>query len=316
LFCGFDAVGFVLDCPPEDKVDTTAFSAVIDEFIGAATGAPSRATLIASLPETLSAKVRARCLAAGVVPLQGQREALEALSLAAAAGAVWGEGGDVELSIPATKIGHERTLLEHEAKTALAACGVRIPRSKSVTHARVSAAAAELGFPVVIKVQSANLQHKSDIGGVILNVRTEAEAAAAAKRLRDLSEDFLVEEMITDGVAEILVGAVIDAQFGLTLVIGAGGVFTELLQDSISLLPPFSRESIEAALQGLTVMKMLQGFRGKPRADVPALIDAILAVSRYADENLGSLVELDVNPVIVRPIGAGAVAADALIRLA
>jgi acyl-CoA synthetase (NDP forming) len=306
----------VLDCPPEDKADTSAFCAVIDEFIGAATGAPSRAMLIASLPETLSANVRSRCLAAGVVPLQGQREALEALSLAASAGAVWEKGGQVVLRIPPRKIGHDRSLLEHEAKAALAACGVRIPRSRSVTRPRVSAAAAELGFPVVIKVQSAKLQHKSDIGGVVLNVRTEAEAAAAANRLSDLSEDFLVEEMITDGVAEILVGAVIDPQFGLTLVIGAGGVLTELLQDSVSLLPPFSRESIEAALHGLTVMRMLEGFRGKPRADVPGLIDAILAVSRYADENLGSLVELDVNPVIVRPIGAGAVAADALIRLA
>ena len=316
LRCGFDAVGFVLDCPPEGKADTAAFIAVIDEFIGAAIGAPSRAALIASLPETLSAKVRARCLAAGVVPLQGQREALEALSLAAAVGAAWGEGGHVVLRIPASKIGHERTLLEHEAKAALAACGVRIPRASVVTRRKVAAAAAELGFPVVIKVESADLQHKSDVGGVVLNVRTEAEAAAAAERLGALTEHFLVEEMITDGVAEILVGAVIDAQFGLTLVVGAGGVLTELLQDSVSLLPPFSRESIEAALQGLTVMKMLQGFRGKPRADVPALIDAILAVSRYAEANLGSLVELDVNPVIVRPMGAGAVAADALIRLA
>jgi hypothetical protein len=148
-----------------------------------------------------------------------------------------------------------------------------------------------------------------------LNVQTRAEAAAAAERLSTLTEHFLVEEMITDGVAEILVGAVLDAQFGLTLVVGAGGVLTELLHDSVSLLPPFSRESIEAALQGLTIMKMLRGFRGKPHADVPALIDAILAVGRYAQENLGSLIELDVNPIIVRPLGAGAVAADALIRL-
>jgi acetate---CoA ligase (ADP-forming) len=316
LRCGFDAVGFVLDCPPEATADTAAFVAAIDEFIAAAIGAPSRAALIASLPETLSAKVRARCLAAGVVPLQGQREALEALSLAAAAGTVWGAGGAVALHIRAHKIGQDRTLLEHEAKAALAACGVRIPRFKSVTRAGVSAAAADLGFPVVIKVQSDTWQHKSDVGGVVLNVRTQAEAAAAAERLGALSEDFLVEEMITDGVAEILVGAVMDMQFGLTLVVGAGGVLTELLQDSVSLLPPFNRDSIEAALQGLTVMKMLQGFRGKPRADVPALVDAVLAVSRYAEMNLGSLVELDVNPVIVRPIGLGAVAADALIRLA
>jgi acyl-CoA synthetase (NDP forming) len=316
LRCGFDAVGFVLDCPPENKADTTAFIAVIDEFISASRGAPSRAALVASLPETLSPAVRERCLAAGVIPLQGQREALEALNLAAAVGLVWGSGSQVQLRLPSARTGRDRTLLEQEAKAALAQCGVPIPRAQSVNRREVTAAAMQLGFPVVIKVVRADLHHKSDVGGVVLNVRTEAEAAAAAERLSVLADCFLVEEMITDGVAEILVGAVIDAQFGLTLVVGAGGVLTELLQDSVSLLPPFSRESIEQALAGLTVMKMLQGFRGKPAADVPALVDAILAVGRYAQDNLASLVELDVNPIIVRPIGRGAVAADALIRLA
>ena len=157
---------------------------------------------------------------------------------------------------------------------------------------------------------------ESDVGGVILNVRTAAAAREAADLLRAHAETFLVEEMIADGVAEILVGAVIDAQFGLTLVIGAGGVLTELLRDTVTLLPPFSRATIEAALKRLTVSKMLGGFRGRPPADVPALIDAILAVTRYADANLEALVELDVNPVIVRAAGAGAVAVDALIRLA
>jgi acetyl-CoA synthetase len=316
LRCGFDVVGFVLDCPPEGKADTAAFILAIDEFIGASIGAPTRAALIASLPETLSAAVRERCLAAGVVPLQGQREALEALSLAGAVGETWGVAGQLELRIPAGRKGTERTLLEGEAKAALAACGLRIPRSSSVTRREVAAAATALGFPVVVKVARADLQHKSDVGGVVLNVRSAAEAAAAAELLSALSEDFLVEEMITDGVAEILVGAVVDAQFGLTLVIGAGGVLTELVQDSVSLLPPFTPASIEAGLQRLTVSKMLEGFRGKPRADVPALVDAIVAVGRYAEANVASLIELDVNPVIVRPTGAGAVAVDALIRLA
>ncbi|HEY5102225.1 MAG TPA: acetate--CoA ligase family protein [Steroidobacteraceae bacterium] len=316
LRCGFDVVGFVLDCPPEDKADTSAFIAVIDEFIAAAIGAPSRAALIASLPETLSAGVRERCLAAGVIPLQGQREALEALSLAASVGAARGGTCKVELRIPRRNPDRDRTLLEHEGKAALAAFGVAIPRSRFVSRDGVAAAASDLGFPVVIKAANAELKHKSDVGGVVLNVRTTAEAAAAAARLSALATHFLVEEMVSDGVAEVLVGALIDQQFGLTLVVGAGGVLTELLQDSVSLLPPYTRANIEAALQNLTVMKLLRGFRGKPAADVPALVDTILAIGRYAEEHIDSLVELDVNPVIVRALGAGAVAVDALIRLA
>jgi acetyl-CoA synthetase len=316
LRCGFDAVGFVLDSPPEGKADVSAFTVAIDEFIAAARGAPTRAVLIATLPETLSPAVRERCLAAGVVPLQGQREALEALNLAGLVGEAWSSTQELHLRIPLAGRGAARTLPELQAKAALAAFGVRIPRSRSATRSEVADVAAELGFPVVVKVASAELAHKSDVGGVILNVRTATEAAAAAERLSALTDSFLVEEMITDGVAEILVGAVVDAQFGLTLVVGAGGVLTELLQDSVSLLPPFTAASISAALQRLTVNKMLQGFRGKPRADVPALVEAIVAVGRYAEANLASLTELDVNPVIARPEGAGAVAVDALIRLA
>jgi len=89
LHAGYDAVGFMLDCPPEPKADTASFDAVIEVFIAAAQAAPSRAALIASLPETISARIRALCLAGGVVPLQGQREALEALSLAGGVGESW-----------------------------------------------------------------------------------------------------------------------------------------------------------------------------------------------------------------------------------
>jgi hypothetical protein len=168
---------------------------------------------------------------------------------------------------------------------------------------------------LVIKASGAHLEHKTEVGGVVLNVRTEAEVMKAAERLAKLSDTLLVEEMFTDGVAEILIGVIVDPQFGQVLVLGAGGVFTEILSDSVSLLPPWTRASIESALRGLAVGKLLGGYRGKPAADVEALTGAILGVARYASENVAALVELDVNPVIVRPAGLGAVAVDAMIRL-
>jgi acetyl-CoA synthetase len=121
--------------------------------------------------------------------------------------------------------------------------------------------------------------------------------------------------MLTDGVLEILIGIIVDPQFGQVLVLGAGGVLTEVLSDSVSLLPPWTYESVEAALQRLTIRKLFSGYRGKPAADVRALIDTILGVARYASGNVATLVELDVNPVIVRPERLGAVAVDTMIRL-
>jgi acetyl-CoA synthetase len=321
---GYDAAGFMLDSPPEGKADPAAYDAVIDVFIEAAAGAPTRAALIGSLPETMSARIRGRCLDGGVIPLQGQREALEALSLAAGVGAAWTNSPTVLLQVPPTAAGPPQSsgatpriyaLGEHEGKAALAEFGVRIPRGRLVAAHIAAETALALGFPVVIKASGAHLEHKTELGGVVLNIRTEADARSAAKQLTKLSDTLLVEEMFTDGVAEILIGVIVDPQFGQVLVLGAGGVFTEVMSDSVSLLPPWTSASIESALQRLTISRLFGGYRGKPAADVPALIDTILGVARYASGNLTRLVEIDVNPVIVRPAGLGAVAVDAMIRL-
>jgi acyl-CoA synthetase (NDP forming) len=312
---GYDAVGFMIDCPPEGQADASAYLHGIEEFIAASPGARCRAAVISSLPESLPPATRAQCLAAGVVPLQGQREALEALDLAGSVGDAWRCGARVELRRPRAPGDRSRALSEHAAKAALSAYGVRVPRS-AVARARDAATAAEaLGFPVVIKATGAALEHKSEVGGVVLNVRSTAEAAAAAQRLAPLSESLLIEEMIADGVAEVLIGVTVDPQFGQLLVLGAGGVLTELLRDSVTLLPPFDAAAVVAALQRLRVARLLGGFRGRPAGDLPALVETALACARYAQANLDTLAELDINPVIVRPAGSGAVAVDALIRL-
>ena len=318
LHAGYDAAGFMLDCPPAHKADTASFDAVIDVFIEASHGSPTRAALIASLPETMGPSVRRRCMMGGVTPLQGQREALEALALAGGVGAAWRDNPVVELNLPpvdASAAQPIETIGEQQGKTELAAFGLTIPRGKIVPAHAAAEAAAELGFPVVIKAAAANLEHKTEAGGVALNIRSAAEAAAAAERLAKLSPMLLVEEMFTDGVAEILIGIINDPQFGQVLVLGAGGVFTEIMADSVSLLPPWSRDAIAAGLRRLTIAKLFGGYRGKPAADVDALIEAVLSVARYAAANVSRLVELDVNPIIVRPAGRGAVAVDTMMRM-
>jgi acetyl-CoA synthetase len=315
---GYDAVGFMLDFPPDGKADASSFDAAIGAYIAASRGAPSRVALISSLPETLSERVRRHCLDGGIVPLQGQREALEALASAGAVGPAWRLGPGVELHIPRARppVAEIRSLSEADGKAALAQFGVPIPRNRRVPPSQAAACAESLGFPVVIKAVGGHLEHKSEVGGVVLNLRSVADAEAAARRLSVLSDTLLVEEMISDGVAEILVGLIVDAQFGQVLVLGSGGVLTELLADSVTLLPPFTRASIESALASLKLGTLLGGYRGKPSGDVPALIDAVISVTRYAAAHLDTLSEIDVNPIIVRPAGRGAVAVDALIRLA
>ena len=332
---GFDAVGFMIDCPSALKADPASYIAAIEEFIAAYPGAgaatvgpatagatvaasPTRGAVICSLPESLDAKTREMCLAAGVVPLQGQRQALEALDLAASVGEAWASGARVELRTPAAdhdRSARARTLSEPEGKAALAAFGVRVPQSRVVKAHDAATAAEAIGFPVVMKAASASLEHKSDVGGVVINIRTRAEATAAADRLARLSDTLLVEEMVADGVAEVLIGMTVDPQFGQVLVLGAGGVLTELLRDTVSLLPPFTAPAIKSALMRLKVSKLLTGYRGRPPGDIAALVETALACTRYAAANVDKLLEFDINPVIVRPAGRGAVAVDALIRM-
>ncbi len=315
LNAGYDVAAYMLDFPPDDRADPSSFMMPIDEFIAASRGAPTRAALLAALPETIFLSLRERLLAAGVIPLQGQREAIEALDLAAQIGRTWRGDPAVELRIPRHVAGPVRTLAEDAGKQALAAFGLPVPAAHAVAPQAAAAAAEALGYPVAIKALSAALAHKSDVGGVVLNVRSAAEAAAAGERLAALADQVLVEPMVTDGVAEILVGITVDPQFGQVLVLGAGGVMTEYLKDSTSLLPPFSAAQVRAALAGLRVARLLAGFRGKPAGDVEALVEAVLAVTRYAAAHVDTLAELDVNPIIVRPSGRGVVAVDVLIRL-
>jgi acetyl-CoA synthetase len=332
---GFDATGFMIDSPPEGQADPAAYVAAIEQYIEAFPGPPLRGAVICSLPESMAASTREMCLAAGIMPLQGQREALEALNLAGEVGETWATDAHVELRIPPNGAhseptvsaqavsplepratdGRIATLTEHTGKAALAAFGVTIPESQVVAPENAAMAAQNIGFPVVIKASGAHLEHKSDVGAVVINIRSAADAAEAAQRLSRLSDKLLVEQMICDGVAEMLVGVTVDPQFGQVLVIGAGGVLTELLRDSVTLLPPFTSASVEAAINRLKISRLLAGYRGKPAGDIPALVTTVLACGHYAEANLGTLVELDINPVIVRPAGLGAVAVDALIRL-
>jgi acetate---CoA ligase (ADP-forming) len=313
LRAGYDAVAFMLDCPPEHSADDSAYVSVVKQFAEALPGSATRGALVSSLPESMSPATRRLCLETGIVPLQGQREALEALDLAARVGASWRCATPLELRRPHRSAGAAHALAEPEAKSALAAFGVSVPRSAVVAVRDAAEAAAAIGFPVAMKATGAALEHKSEVGGVVLNVRTPKEATAAAQRLARLSDTLLIEEMITDGVAEILVGITVDPQFGQLLLLGAGGILTELWRDSVSLLPPFSAAGVETALRQLRTAPLLQGFRGRVAADVPALVETVLACTRYAAAHVEQLAELDLNPVIVRP--RGAVAVDALIRL-
>jgi acetyl-CoA synthetase len=174
--------------------------------------------------------------------------------------------------------------------------------------------ARELGCPVTLKVSSAAIAHKTEAGGVALNLKNDDEVAAAATRMAKLAPEVLVERMVSGAVAELIIGLKSDPQFGLALVIGAGGVLTELLKDTITLILPTSRAEIERAVRSLKVWTLVEGFRGKS-GDHDGAVKAIEAVAAFAATHAALIEEIDVNPLLVLPPGQGAIAVDALIKI-
>ena len=249
---------------------------------------------------------------AGVLPLLGLDDALDAIEASVALPI------DVAQPITARLAATDSVMLDEAAsKRALAAYGVIVPPGRLAHSPDGAADAAEAcGYPVVLKAVGAALMHKTEMGAVRLNLRDAAAVREAAASLAGLSDAILVERMVTDAVAEVIVGIARDPAIGPYLVLGSGGVLAELVGDTAILLLPASEAAIREALAGLKVAKLLAGYRGKPAGDVDALVRAVLGVQDYAIAMLGRLLELDVNPVMVRPAGLGAVAADALIRLA
>ena len=211
---------------------------------------------------------------------------------------------------------------ETAARRIFADAGLPVIESRLCGTARDAAeAAAELGFPVALKIASPDIAHKSDMGGVALDLGTAEAVAraftalvAAARSARPGAhvEGILVSPMITGGV-EMILGVQHDPTFGPVVMCGLGGVFVEILAD-VSFRPaPFDAAEAHRMLRELQGYPLLAGARGRPRGDVDALADALAALSRFAAAHAGQLDSAELNPVVVRPAGQGVVALDALI---
>jgi acyl-CoA synthetase (NDP forming) len=276
----------------------------------AATGA--RAAVVAALPENMPEALANELATKGVAPMFGLDDALTAFELAAKIGRNWAAEEPPLLPAPVHVAGTETTLTEFEAKQLLKAHGLRVPDGVICKAADAMAAAEKLGYPVTLKVSSSAIAHKTEAGGVALNLRNADDVKAAAARMANLAPDVLVEKMVTGAVAELIVGLTTDPQFGTAMVIGAGGILTELLKDTATLLLPTTRGEIESALASLKVWKIVDGFRSKS-GDKAAVIAAIEAIARFAEAHRGRIDELDVNPLLVT--ADDAIAVDALIKM-
>jgi acyl-CoA synthetase (NDP forming) len=293
-------------------------------FIRATRAAGIPAAVCSSLAENIDEETRDLLVAGGVAPLQGLDEAVAAVAAAAdfAARRAATQGRDLRLAPVRRPAGRPVTLDEWQGKQRLAMAGLAVPEGRLVAGEDAPAAARALGFPVALKLVSPSLPHKTEAGAVRLGLADEAAVAAAVAAMRRspavrvagaAEAPFLVERMVADTVAELLVGISHDPQFGHVLTLGSGGVLVELVRDAVSLLLPIGRADIEQALDRLKAAALIAGYRGRPVGDRASAVDAILAVAAFAAADGDRLHDLDINPLAVRP--RGAVALDVLLRV-
>ncbi|CAJ95170.1 Pimeloyl-CoA synthetase [Cupriavidus necator] len=343
---------------PANPVDVTAqisndpeiFTATLDRLLDAGydsllmwlgpavtnarAGAPIRATIeriAATRPDVLQtinliggAEVTSVYEAAGCLLFEEPRRAVQALAALRYFERVFSRPLPVRPDVSQmTLLAPDTTYNEVDAKRVLAGAGVALLDERLVhTPAQAAEAAREIGRPVAVKVVSADIQHKSDVGGVALSLASPEEAAQAVRRMAGeiprkaptaRIDGYLVSPMLNDGV-ECIVGVHADPLFGPVVMFGLGGVMVEVMQDVAFALAPLDEAGALELVRRVKGHRLLTGFRGRPPADLPALARAIASISRLAARNADRLQALEVNPLCVLPEGQGVVALDAVVQ--
>ncbi len=347
----FDAALLVIDFPAEG-LDRSRWWPTVEAFAEACTASDTPGVVAASMAENLPEEARIRVSESGLAACGDIDTALSALEAAAAWGrsaarttgssaawlppAVVGSFGSRQpassllssadaVGVSRSHLQSQRTygrcvtegvgragvlLSEHEAKQRLAAAGVSVPAGMVVAADGAAEAAAEIGCPVVVK--ATGLVHKTESGGVVVGLDSPEAVAAAALRLAGGDATVMVESCVTGIVAELLVSVRSAAPVGMLLTLGAGGTLAELLGDTVNLLLPASADDVLEALQRLRIWPVLAGHRGRPAAAVAAVLDTVGALGALTRDD-HSIIEVEINPLVVTP--QAAVAADALMLI-
>ncbi len=298
----YDAGIYIIDPPRGDRCDPAGYAPALEAIVAAQATTGKIAFPVASMPENFDEAMARRLMDQGVCTLMGLETALAAIK--AAQGAAGPEGWRPG---PAQPPRATRVLSEAEGKALLAGLGVAVPRAVTgATLAEVAARVAGLTAPYALK--GLGFAHKTEAGAVRLGLTTLAVQVEMKG-----ATGYLVEEMVTGAVAEVLLGLRRDPVYGVSLTLGMGGVAAEVLADTVTLILPVTEAQVLQACQRLRLWPLLDGYRGRPRADMAAVaaIAVRLGGAMLADQ---SLEEIEINPILVRP--EGAVAVDALVRKA
>ena len=312
----FAATMLLLDWPKSKESEQKDWDATLFALSDALSGTSEKAIVLASMADCMPKRIIEECLSLGIAPMVGLDVCLKALNHSYKIGRAFSSNSSPDLEVLRNSSEHKskQQLTEYQGKQLLKKYGVTIPMGCLVENATEAIKAAEeISFPVTLKVSGAKLAHKTELNGVRLNIQNVKTLKEACDDLFKISPELLIEKMIESPICELIIGMDYDPTFGKHIIVGGGGVFVELLQDSSVLILPVSREDIRQALSNLKVFKLLEGYRGGMKGDIEAVIDSVMSVIELIRTN--AVEELDINPLLVLKGSDGVVAADTLIKL-
>jgi acetyl-CoA synthetase (ADP-forming) len=198
---------------------------------------------------------------------------------------------------------NQMVLTEFESKQSLKDIGIKIPAQKLTSSKEDTLSAAkEIGFPIVMKLIAEDIVHKSDTGAVKLNIKNEQEVNSAYDELMKIptesQKQISVQEMAPEPITELIVGMTTDAQFGPALMFGIGGILVELLEDVSFRIAPITEYDAKEMIHEIKGFPILDGYRGKPKADIDAIVDTLLKISDLVIKH-PEINEMDLNPVFI-----------------
>lgn len=295
-----------------------------DAFCKVAKSAGIPAAICSTLPENLDSETRRDFLSRQVAPMQGINEALSAIAAASKLGGIHEKIRDTPPAdlISIATVGRHKAIDESAAKEILDAADFPTPKRRVVSADDLEKATYELGFPLALKMVHPNLIHKTEAGALKLGLSNNEQVLQAARSLSKNvkvaqpdghSNRFLVEQMLRRPLAELIISIRTDAQFGLAMTVGSGGILVELLEDVAIILLPASRDDVLKALKQLKISKLFRGFRGGPAVDFDMLATNLLRLAKFAEKNKEQIAEIEINPLFVYEDQIYAV--DALIHI-
>ncbi len=287
----------VLDFPRIDYCDSSSWSTTIAAIIAAKNVNHVAVGVLATVPENMPESSASALIAAGIVPLLGISRAIHALEACVYLGQPQSLLNLTPGLRPVTVVQNPEMLDEASAKQMLLDAGLTVP--KSVVAYSVDALeeqAMRFSYPVVLK--GLGVAHKTEAGLIKIGLENIAEVTRAAQAMQCKVGGFLLEELISDNQAELLVSIIRDQTHGFMLTLAAGGVYTEILKDSLHLLLPFNREDVHRVLQQLKIYPLLNGYRGAEAANHNKIIDTIVLLQNFVIEHQERLVEVEINPLL------------------